>query len=240
MEDTMEYRQNILNYAGLYHEFGLNDICAYLESKDEAVKPTVSWYLTKLTETGQLLRIGHGRYTKCTKTQFVITPTKKQCGIVKKLKKNFPAAHFCIYDGGVISPLLHHLSANNITYLETDREAVTAVFNYLRDNGVKAYLRPSRDLIYNYIDMSQPAIFVKPLITESPVTECNGVYVPTLEKLLVDLRKDRDFFYLQDSEGDNILRNAYALYAVNQSRLLRYAARRGVREEISELLGFGK
>ena len=88
--------------------------------------------------------------------------------------------------------------------------------------------------------MSQPAIFVKPLITESPVTECNGVYVPTLEKLLVDLRKDRDFFYLQDSEGDNILRNAYALYAVNQSRLLRYAARRGVREEISELLGFGK
>jgi hypothetical protein len=84
--------------------------------------------------------------------------------------------------------------------------------------------------------LSQPAIFVKPLITESPVQECNGVLVPTLEKLLVDLQQDDDFFYLQEAEGVNIFRNALSLYTINESRLLRYASRRGLRKEIETII----
>lgn len=141
-----------------------------------------------------------------------------------------------IYNGSVISPLQHHLSANNITYIETERDAVTAVFNHLRDEGKTAYLRPTRELIYNYIDLSQPSIFVKPLITESPVQECSGILVPTLEKLLVDLQKDKDFFYLQEAEGVNIFQNALSLYSINESRLLRYASRRGIRKEIKTII----
>lgn len=101
----------------------------------------------------------------------------------------------------------------------------------MRDEGKTAYLRPTRELIYNYIDLSQPSIFVKPLITESPVQDCSGILVPTLEKLLVDLQKDKDFFYLQEAEGVNIFQNALSLYSINESRLLRYASRRGIRKE---------
>ena len=77
---------------------------------------------------------------------------------------------------------------------------------------------------------------MKPLITESPVQECNGVLVPTLEKLLVDLQKDADFFYLQEAEGFNIFRNAMSLYTINENRLLRYASRRGIRKEIETII----
>ena len=128
------------------------------------------------------------------------------------------------------------MAANSITYIETEREATSAVFNHLRDVGRTVYLRPTRELIYNYIDLSQPAIFVKPLITESPVQECNGVLVPTLEKLLVDLQQDDDFFYLQEAEGVNIFRNALSLYTINESRLLRYASRRGIKKEIEAII----
>ena len=165
---------------------------------------------------------------------FVVTPTDEQKSLSKELKALWPFAHFCIYNGNIISPLLHHLAANDITYIETEREATSVIFNYLKDKGQTAYLRPTRDLIYNYIDLSQPAIFVKPLITESPVQESEGVLVPTLEKLLVDLQKDVDFFYLQESEGVNIFRNALSLYTINENRLLRYASRRGIREEIEK------
>ena len=91
-------------------------------------------------------------------------------------------------------------------------------------------------LIYNYIDLSQPAIFVKPLITESPTLLNEGVMVPTLEKLLVDLQKDQDFFYLQEAEGLNIFSNALSLYTINENRLLRYASRRGIRKEIETII----
>ena len=230
------YSQDIMDYAALHSDFGLHDLYEYLDGEADISRQTVSWYLTKLTESGQLRRIGHGKYAKADKQQFAIVPTDDQQQLNEMLKQHWPFAHFCIYDGSVISPLQHLLAANNITYIETEREATSAVFNHLRDEGRTAYLRPTRDLIYNYIDLSQSAIFVKPLITESPVQECNGVLVPTLEKLLVDLQKDADFFYLQEAEGFNIFRNAMSLYTINESRLLRYASRRGIRKEIETII----
>lgn len=230
------YSQEIMDYAALHSDFGLHDLYAHLDGEADISRQTVSWYLTKLTESGQLRRIGHGKYAKADKQKFVISPTEEQQSLNEALKQHWPFAHFCIYDGSIISPLQHLLAANNITYIETEREATSAVFNHLRDEGLTAYLRPTRDLIYNYIDLSQPAIFVKPLITESPVQECNGVLMPTLEKLLVDLQKDADFFYLQETEGVNIFRNAMSLYTINESRLLRYASRRGIRKEIETII----
>lgn len=230
------YSQDIMDYAALHSDFGLHDLYAYLDGEADISRHTVSWYLTKLTESGQLRRIGHGKYAKADKQKFTISPTEEQQSLNEALKQHWPFAHFCIYDGSIISPLQHLLAANNITYIETEREATSAVFDHLKDKGLTAYLRPTRDLIYNYIDLSQPAIFVKPLITESPVQECNGVLVPTLEKLLVDLQKDADFFYLQEAEGFNIFRNAMSLYTINESRLLRYASRRGIRKEIETII----
>ena len=230
------YSQGIMEFAGMHPYFGLQDLYAHLDGEADISRQTISWYLTKLIESGQLRRIGHGKYSKADKQQFDIVPTEEQRSLNEMLKQHWPYAHFCIYNGDVISPLQHLLSANNITYIETEREATSAVFNHLRDEGRTAYLRPTRELMYNYIDLSQPAIFVKPLITESPVQESNGVLVPTLEKLLVDLQKDADFFYLQEAEGVNIFRNALSLYTINESRLLRYASRRGLRKEIETII----
>ncbi len=230
------YSKNIMDYANLHPNFGLQDLYAHLDGEADISRQTISWYLTKLIESGRLHRIGHGKYSKANKQQFSIVLSEEEHSLGEELKQHWPLAHFCIYNGSVISPLQHLLAANNITYLETEREATSSVFNFLKDKGQKVYLRPTRELIYNYIDLSQPAIFVKPLITESPVLEYDGVLVPTLEKLLVDLQKDADFFYLQESEGVNIFRNALSLYVINESRLLRYARRRGIRKEIEIII----
>lgn len=230
------YGQDILEYAELHQVFGSQEVMAHLNGKAGITRQTVSWYLSKLTDLGELCRIGHGRYARQSKQQFVIKPTDTEKHLNDELKRLWPLAHFCIYNGNVISPLLHHLASNNITYIETERDAVSVVFHHLRDSGHLAYLRPSAEFIYNYIDLSQPAIFVKPLVTESPVQDCDGLLVPTLEKLLVDTQKDPDFSYLQDAEGVNIFRNALSLYSINESRLLRYANRRGIRKEIENLL----
>lgn len=60
--------------------------------------------------------------------------------------------------------------------------------------------------------------------------------MPTLEKLLVDILRDTDFFYLQGSESDRIIENAFNLYTINSNRLFRYADRRKVKKELLSIL----
>lgn len=91
-------------------------------------------------------------------------------------------------------------------------------------------------MIYRYVDIDSRVIFVKNLVSEAPMQEVSGVPMPTLEKLLVDILRDTDFFYLQGSESDRIIENAFNLYTINRNRLFRYADRRKVKKELSSIL----
>ena len=84
--------------------------------------------------------------------------------------------------------------------------------------------------------MDSRVIFVKNLVSEAPLQEVSSVPMPTLEKLLVDILRDTDFFYLQGSESDRIIENAFNLYTINRNRLFRYADRRKVKKELSSIL----
>ena len=75
-------------------------------------------------------------------------------------------------------------------------------------------------------------ILVKPLITESPIRECFGIRVPELEKLLVDHSSDKEFASQTDKSLQKEFQRAFEIYPVNQSRLLRYAGRKGKQDEI--------
>lgn len=90
--------------------------------------------------------------------------------------------------------------------------------------------------MYDYIDLREECIIVKPLVTESPLQKVDGIKVPTLEKLLVDTQKDPDFYYLRGSESLNMSHLAFDLSSINTQRLLRYARRRGISQEINELI----
>ena len=84
--------------------------------------------------------------------------------------------------------------------------------------------------------MDKRVLFVKSLVSEAPLQKVSGVPMPTLEKLLVDILRDADFFYLQGSESERIIENAFSLYAINRSRLFRYADRRKAKEELSSII----
>jgi predicted nucleotidyltransferase len=80
-------------------------------------------------------------------------------------------------------------------------------------------------------------ILVKPMITESPVFYTEGVSVPELEKLLVDQDSDKEYASLDDAFIQKEFQRAFELYPVNTSRLLRYAGRKGKKEEIQSRIG---
>lgn len=221
----------ILEYSTRTNTFGIDDLWNWISTKAKYSRNTVTCLLYRLVETGNIIRVEKGRYVKAAnKTVFKIEPTNEEIALVKKIKDKYPFAPLCIYNGAALSPLQHHLSANNITYIETDRSAVESIFNYLREDDDKVWLAPDSDFVYKYIDLAKGGLIVKPLVTESPVQTVNGVTTPTLEKLLVDITKDPDFTYLQGTEAKRMLENADSMYVINKSRLNRYARRRGIKQ----------
>lgn len=206
------------------------------QSGKNITNSSIYWYLGQLVKAGKLVRVGRGRYSIATKQVFSISPDLSIVALYSELRRNYPFASFCIYRGSVIAPLQHHLAPNNIIYIETEKEATDAVFNYLQEKGYVVYIKPDREFIYRYVDLSKEAIFVKTLVSESPLQTINEIPMPTLEKLLVDINTDGDFFYLQEAESHYILENAVNLYTINENRLFRYARRRGIGKRIENEL----
>lgn len=226
------YRELILQYSSRNKSFGLTDLWGWLSSKGMTVRNTMNCMLSKMVEEGDIVRIARGRYAAWEdKNTFGVELTKSEVRMAKMLMARFPFAPVCVYNGSVFSPLQHHLSDNRMTYIETDRSAVEAFFDCIREKTERVWLMPDADMLHKYVDLSKGGIIVKPLVTEAPLQETDGVKTPTLEKLLVDIRKDADFSYLQGTEADRMWEYANTLFNINLTRLKRYAKRRGLKLE---------
>lgn len=197
---------------------------------------TARQYLYSLAKGKELVRVGQGKYALPDKQEFIYTPTEKVRNLYDGLKAELPFTDFCIYDGSILNSVQHHLSINHAIYVETNRDAVKSVFTRLKEQHKDVYRQPDSAFMYDYVDLRNECIIVKSLVTEAPLTNVRGVRVPTLEKMLVDTQKDADFDYLRGAESQYMFQMAFDLYTINTQRLFRYARRRGIEQEIHELL----
>lgn len=89
---------------------------------------------------------------------------------------------------------------------------------------------------YLMIDDLHDFILVKPMVSEAPLFEQDSFVAPTLEKQLVDRIADKEYAGETDEEKLQTYQRSFEQYPVNLSRLLRYAARKGKKEEVQQLL----
>ena len=235
MNDNVE--SMILDYADRHSVFSIEDLAVLVCEEGGIKKSSLSWHLFKLLRTNRLFRVGRGKYAKATKSLFVPVLSEKVEAVYRVVEAHFPFARLCVYDGGIIESLCHHLASNRMIYVEAGREEAESVFHLLKAQGENVYLSPGKEFVYNYVDMDKGGVFVKPLVSEAPLQKLKGLPVPALEKLLVDILRDEDFFYLQGSESLSVYENAFGLYAINRDKLLRYAKRRKIQEEVLFMLG---
>ena len=124
---------------------------------------------------------------------------------------------------------------------ETPRNLIVEVPKSMCEEVREVLKRQYQDvaLIRNAYPMMEDLhdfILVKPLISEAPVYDENGIKVPELEKILVDHEADKEYASLQEADIQKEFQRAFELYPVNTSRLLRYAGRKGKKEETQSRL----
>lgn len=208
------------------------------ETSEAVVKSTVS----RLVKEKKIARIGRGIYCLSGKNVFSPVPSTLAIELYKQIQGAFPFVKLCVYEGQWIAPLLHHLASNQILYIEAEKEASETVYHFLQNQNLKlpVYYEPDTVIMDRYVDMNEPGIIMKSLISEAPTIKANDIRVSSLEKLLVDIFADQDFYYLQGGEYFYIMDNAQSLYHINQSTLLRYASRRGIKDELEKIIASTK
>lgn len=155
------------------------------------------------------------------------------------LKKKYPYTKFCIWSTQWLLDLTHHMPVKNFMLVDTERETEESVFHYLQDtqNDYSVYLKPSRSEIDRYLGSEGNSIVVRPLISQSPLMKIEGVQIPKLEKIMVDLIADDDLFTAyQGKELQTIFKNISDAYTINRSTLHRYSQRRNKWDKVKSYL----
>jgi hypothetical protein len=218
--------------------FTANDVFDYFAQKDPDIKrTTANWRIYELVRQGSLKRTGRGMFALGQADSFLPLLTKKQRTISGRIKKQFPLITFCCWHTSALREFFQHVIVYDFLLVETEREAVDAVFHFVKETQPNSFQEPSREIMENFVLDSRDAVIVKPLVSEAPLQEADAVTLPTLEKILVDLLADAEtFFFLQGHEMLNIFTSAMGKYTVNTDRLLRYAKRRNKKEELQRIL----
>lgn len=219
--------------------FTVRDIFEYLSSIDRKESRAVVYNaISALVREGRIDRVTYGVYTKNLKNRrsFFCVPDESIVSLSIQLKSKFPFVDICIWDIKELIPLMHHIPSVKLIIVEVSRDVLQSVSDVLSKlTDVLVMGDPSESDIQNYA-LGREAIVVKPLVCQAPLIMSGKVFMPRIEKLLVDILCDAPFYYLRGSETDYVFRNAFEGFRVNKKCLVRYASRRKKAEAVVELL----
>lgn len=219
----LQYAQTVKHFTAAQY---MQDV--HVDMSDTTLHSVVN-ILNRMVREGKLQRVQRGVYARNHQSQWQVTLTQQEKAIYELIQIQFPLLKICTYNGETFAPLQHHLAFNQATYIEVERDGVETVFHCLQDAGYETYKTPTEQMAYDYVDVKKKIVIVKPLISQAPLTKQDGCRVPTLEKLLVDIRADKDFYYMQGIEASYMTGTARQMYVINEQKLQRYAKRRNVK-----------
>lgn len=186
-------------------------------------------------DKGVLERIGKGVFKIGTTSSFIPVLDNKTKTIYNKVHSEFPFIDVCVWNTSLLNEFSLHLSNNHFTLVEVEKESMESVFFSLQEKHYDVYLNPNSVTLEQYVFHAKNPTIIKPLISEAPTQRVNNIDTITIEKMLVDLYCDVDLFqFYQGKEKNTTFKEAFSKYTINKSKLLRYASRRGKKEEIEK------
>jgi hypothetical protein len=190
-----------------------------------------------LVQEGVLQRIGRGKFRLGESRKYIPEISSLTKSIYKKLKAEFPYVNFCVWNTSVLNEFMQHQPTRFFLLVETDKETTNSVFYFLREIKKTIFIEPTIDILEKYLMNDKDVIIIKPLISEAPTQNVNGVETATIEKILVDVFCDDVIFSAQQgAEKRTVFKEAFTKYTINQSKMLRYAARRRKKEELNQFV----
>ena len=235
----MIQNEEIINYFKPIGLFKTSDIAAWFRKSEPNLKDsTINWRVYKLVKDGVITRVSKGVFKIGEKRSYRPIVDARLQKLAKTICKQFPFAEFCLWDSAMVNNFSQHLTAQGFYVVAVEKDAAESVFHFLLEKLKNVYYNPTDDVIDNYLYLSDTKpVVVKNMVSEAPTETVEGVKVPSLEMILVDLFCDKRLFKAyQGNELALIYRNIFSQYSINKTKVVRYAARRGKKPEVEEFI----
>ena len=236
----MTTTKRIIQYATMQRgSFQKKRLAAWLADTSRPADTSLQKQLERLVANGRLSKEGWGTYrlNEETKPRYFLTLKPQTLEMGAYLKQRFPLADFCIWDASSVIPFMLHVPNINMVIVDVERYLEGSFPDALREKfpGVPILPNPTREEFVKFGNTSG-CIVLHTLTTESPLDNFEGIPVPQVEKMLVDIVINPEFDFLRGSELGHIYHEALVSYDISRPRLLRYAHRRGSRDKIQHLI----
>lgn len=219
------------------------EVLAFYHRADPSLSPnTLDARIRQLRQRRLLLSIGRGRYTLAAnatpKAAFQPALSRAERTIWRTLVKELQLPEGCLWSTAWANEFSSHQAAHSLLLVEVPRDYLQAAFFALKDRHPhRVFLRPQPDTLTYYVTEADRPIVVLPLVSRASVQLADGVPVPRLEKLLVDLFSRPALFpAYQGHELKTIFTNAHRHYLLDERTLLRYAQRRHHADDLRQFL----
>jgi len=232
---------NINQFTGYFANYGqpisLNDIRRYFRGINPDISDsTVNWHAHEMVKASILTRVGRGLFRLGNKKDYQPSLSELDIRIAEHVRKNFPLVSFGVWNSGLLNEFAQHISGYPFILVDTERDVAESVYLSLKEAFKPVFYKLDDRMFNELVPEFDAPVIVRHLVTESPLIETDGIPSISLEKLLVDSFCDAELSFLEGSELRAIFRNAFAKYTVNESRLLRYASRKGRKSDMDQFL----
>lgn len=209
----------------------------YMMFEPNIKQTTINWRVYKLVQMEVLNRIGRGKYSLGKGLIYVPEITSKMRSIYNKLKREFPYLKTCIWHTSILNEFMLHQPGSFYLIVEVEKEATQSVFFFLKEMKYPVFIEPTSEILEKYLPIDKEVLIIKPLVSEAPIQNIDGLDTISLEKLLVDVYYDKVVFSAQQgAEMRTIFKEAFGKYSLNQNRIIRYAGRRSKKESFNKYM----
>lgn len=181
---------------------------------------TLNKYLVDFGNEGILRGAGRGWYS------FIKQPFELDQRPVEKMiaamERKYPLLSFSVWSTEQLKSFAHHMLSRFVTFIYVHRDAMSGVYDFLKDSGYDVWLNPRGNDARKFI-IGEKTVVIRPTITRGR----SSGHAADVEKILVDLLVEAsDLRLIDEDDHSRILENVLAAGRVDVGALLSYAKRR--------------
>lgn len=219
----------------------LNDIVRVVEKYYSFTpRETIIWNVNDLVKNNQITRVGRGIFFFGSKKQFRVTLSDTAKSVCAELTGKLKYLEITITDTSYLHNYMQILPFSSVIIIEVDKVAVRSVLSILRAVQFNAWAKEDLAIMEKYSSVTQQPEIIRSELSANPsLLKENNINYTNIEKLLVDVVCDEKVFsQYQGDELYNIFSQFTDIYAINYSKMLRYATARNRQEKVVEILSY--